>query len=70
MPGSDAIIVEGRVVEVRSARLFRVELSNGHRVLAHPTRRDAEWAARLVVGEMVKLEMSPFDMSKGRLRIR
>jgi len=38
-------------------------------VLAHPNRRDAEKAARLVVGEMVKLEMSPYDMSKGRLRI-
>jgi translation initiation factor IF-1 len=69
VPGSDAILVEGRVVEVRSARLFRVELANGHRVLAHPVRRDAEKAARLVVGELVKLEMSPFDMSKGRLRI-
>jgi translation initiation factor IF-1 len=54
---------------VRSARLFRVELANGHRVLAHPVRRDAEKAARLAVGELVKLEMSPFDMSKGRLRI-
>ena len=67
MPRADAIVVDGRVIEVRSPRLFRVELANGHRVLAHPVRRDAEKAARLVVGQRVGLEMSPFDMSKGRL---
>lgn len=67
MPRADAILVEGRVVEARSARLFRVELANGHRVLAHPVRRDAERAAQLAVGDVVKLEMSPFDMSKARL---
>jgi translation initiation factor IF-1 len=55
------------VIEAQSPRLFRVELPNGHRVLAHPVRRDAEMAARLMVGQTVKLEMSPFDMSKGRL---
>lgn len=67
MPRADAILVEGRVIEVRSSRLFQVELSNGHRILAHSVRRDAAVAARLTVGQAVKLEMSPFDMSKGRL---
>lgn len=67
MPRADAIELEGRVMEVLSVRLVRVELANGHRVLGHSARRDAEKAARLQVGQAVRLEMSPFDMSKGRL---
>ena len=67
MPRAGAILVEGRVIEARSARVFRVELANGHRVVAHPFRRDVEAASRLAVGHVVRLEMSPFDMSKGRL---
>jgi len=47
--------------------LFRVELANGHGVLAHPARRDRDTFAGLAVGGRVQLEMSPFDMSNGRL---
>jgi translation initiation factor IF-1 len=47
--------------------LFRVQLANGHRVLSHPARRDRAALAGLAVGDRVNLEMSPFDMSNGRI---
>jgi len=67
VPGEDAILVEGTVVEVLGAGLFRAELPNGHRLLAHPTRQSRGQVASLKTGDRVKLEMSPFDMSKGRI---
>ena len=67
MPREDAITVEGELVEVLAARLFRVRLPNGHQVLAHPRLRDAARAAGLTAGARVKLEMTPFDLSKGCL---
>ena len=65
MAGADAIEVEGRVVEVLPHGMYRVELANGHRVLAHFKRRAGrkEFAA----GETMMLEMSPFDLSTGRI---
>lgn len=67
MPSEDAIAVEGIIVEVLRAGLFRAELSNGHRLMAHPARKHREKAAGLGPGDKVRLEMSPFDMSKGRI---
>ena len=67
MPREDAINVEGVVDEVLSARVVRVTLPNGHQLLAHLRLRDVERAARLAVGDRVKLEMTPFDMSKACL---
>ena len=67
MPREDAITVEGELTDVISARVFRVKLPNGHQVLAHPRLRDVERAARLAAGERVRLEMTPFDMSKACL---
>lgn len=67
MPGKDAIGLDGLVVEVLPNRLLRVELANGHRVLAHAARRDRERVDALGVGARVRLDMTPFDMSVGRL---
>ena len=68
MPGQDVIRLEGRVIEtLQEARLFRVELSNGHRLLGHVPRRGQQAAAELKPGDRVNLEMSPFDFSKGRI---
>ena len=67
MPSEDAIAVEGVIVEVLRAGLFRAELVNGHRLMAHPARSYREKSASLVPGDKVRLEMSPFDMSKGRI---
>jgi len=54
---------------LQEARLFRVELSNGHRLLGHVPGRSREAAAELKPGDRVNLEMSPFDFSKGRIVI-
>jgi translation initiation factor IF-1 len=67
VPGEDAITVEGLIVEVLGNGLFRAQLANGHRLLAHPTRRSRGGLDGIGVGGKVRLEMSPFDMSKGRI---
>jgi translation initiation factor IF-1 len=68
VPGEDVIRLEGVVVEVlKEARLFRVELANGHRLLGHVSLRRRTEAAGLATGDKVNLEMSPFDFSKGRI---
>ena len=69
MPGPDAIRLDGTVVEALPNGLFRVELATGHRVLAHAARRDREKLGGVAVGGRVKLEMTPFDMSVGRILI-
>ncbi len=69
MPVSDAIHLGGTVVEVLPNGLLRVELANGHRVLGHAARRDRERVASVVAGAWVKLEMTPFDMSRGRILV-
>jgi translation initiation factor IF-1 len=66
--GEDAIRLEGVVVEIlKEARLFQVELVNGHRLLGHVAARRQTEAAMLKPGDKVNLEMSPFDFSKGRI---
>jgi translation initiation factor IF-1 len=56
-------------VEVLGEGLFRAELVNGHRLVAHAARRHREKVAGLAPGGKVRLEMSPFDMSKGRILV-
>jgi translation initiation factor IF-1 len=67
MARKDAIEAEGRIVEILAARLFRVELANGHRLLAHVSGRRRLAFERMSLGDMVKLELSPYDMSKGSI---
>ncbi|HWN96942.1 MAG TPA: translation initiation factor IF-1 [Methylomirabilota bacterium] len=52
---------------LKEARLFRVELVNGHRLLGHASARRQREAALLKPGDKVNLQMSPFDFSKGRI---
>jgi translation initiation factor IF-1 len=68
MAAEDAIRVEGRVIEVLSPRLVRVELANGHRLLGHGTRRNAGRMAGLEPGRNVWVKLSPADMSVGRIQ--
>lgn len=65
MSRSDAIQVEGRVVEVLPNTMVRVELPNGHRIMAFVSGRMRLQFIRLVAGDQVTVEMSPFDLSKG-----
>ena len=67
MAGADAIKVEGEVVEAMPSGLYRVTLANGHRLLAHGRNKVREQHGRLAPGDKVILEMSPFDLSKGRI---
>jgi len=67
MAGPDAFQVEGRVIEVLSARTYRVKLANGHELLAFATERTRKEFAGVRPGETVKLQLAPFDLSTGRL---
>ncbi len=67
MARTDGIQAEGLVVEVLPNRTFRVELANGHRVRAFVTGQARMNFARVSVGDKVLLEMSPYDLSKGRI---
>ena len=67
MAREGAFKVEGAVVEVLPNGTYRVELANGHRLLAFMARR-ARWSyARLAPGAKVRLELSPYDLSAGRI---
>jgi translation initiation factor IF-1 len=65
VPGEEAIALEGTVVETLPNALFRVELPNGHRLLAHTSGRVRMNFVRLAVGDRVTVKCSPYDLSKG-----
>lgn len=65
MSNEDSIQVEGRVVEALPNSLFRVELANGHRMLAHVSGRMRLSFAHIVCGDAVTVQLSPYDLSKG-----
>ena len=65
MPGEEAIALEGTVGETLPNALFRVELPNGHRLLAHTSGRMRMNFVRLAVGDRVTVKCSPYDLSKG-----
>jgi len=68
VPGENGIDLEGTVIEVlREAKLFRVELVNGHRLLGHVTARWQRQAGAIKAGDKVNLKMSPCDFSHGRI---
>jgi len=66
----DAIKVEGTVVELLPNTMFRVELPNKHRILAHISGKMRLHFIRLLPGDKVMVEMSPYDLSKGRITFR
>ncbi len=70
MQKEDAIEVEGTVVEPLPNAMFRVELKNGHIVLAHISGKMRMNFIRILPGDRVKLEMSPYDLSRGRITYR
>ncbi len=70
MPKKDAIEVEGTVVEALPNATFRVELANGHRVLAHISGKIRVHYIRVLPGDRVLVELSPYDLSRGRITYR
>ncbi|MGQ9471111.1 MAG: translation initiation factor IF-1 [Candidatus Aminicenantales bacterium] len=70
MPKADVIEVEGVVLEALPNAMFRVELANKHRILAHVSGRMRKHFIRILPGDRVLVELSPYDLTKGRITYR
>ena len=70
MAKEESIEVEGTILEPLPNAMFRVELDNGHKILAHVSGKMRMNYIKLLPGDKVKLEMSPYDLSKGRIIFR
>ncbi|MHB1417802.1 MAG: translation initiation factor IF-1 [Chloroflexota bacterium] len=70
MPKKESIEVEGQVVEALPNAMFRVELPNGRTVLAHVSGKMRMHFIRILPGDKVKVELSPYDLTRGRITYR
>ena len=70
MSKEDVIEIEGIVVEKLPNAMFKVELENGHQVLAHISGKLRKHFIRILPGDTVTMEMSPYDLTKGRITWR
>ena len=69
-PKEEPITVEGKVAETLPNATFRVELPNGHKVLAHVSGKMRMHFIKILVGDKVAIELSPYDLNKGRITYR
>ncbi|MFH1380720.1 MAG: translation initiation factor IF-1 [Candidatus Omnitrophota bacterium] len=69
-PKEEGIIVEGKVSETLPNAMFRVELDNGHKVLAHISGKMRMHFIRILPGDSVTVELSPYDLTRGRITRR
>lgn len=70
MPKEEAIQVEGTIIEPLPNAMFRVELENGHKVLAHISGKMRMHFIKILPGDKVTLELSPYDLTRGRITFR
>ena len=70
MPKEDMIEVEGTVIEALPNAMFQVEITGGHRVLAHISGRLRKNFIKILPGDKVTLQVSPYDLTKGRITWR
>ena len=70
MAKEDAIEVEGTVAEPLPNAMFRVKLENGHEILAHISGKMRMHFIRILPGDKVKVELSPYDLTRGRITYR
>lgn len=70
MAKKDLIQLEGTVVEALPNAMFRVEMDNGHRVLAHISGKMRMYHIRILPGDRVTVEFSPYDLNRGRIIYR
>jgi translation initiation factor IF-1 len=70
MAKEDAIEVEGVITESLPNAMFRVELENGHKILAHVSGKIRMHFIRILPGDKVKVELSPYDLTRGRITFR
>lgn len=69
-PKEDAIVLEGTVIEPLPNAMFKVELENGHKVLAHSSGKMRMHRIRILPGDRVQVEITPYDLSRGRITYR
>jgi translation initiation factor IF-1 len=70
MAKTDAVEMEGVIIDTLPNTMFRVELSNGHVVTAHISGKMRKNYIRILTGDKVKVELTPYDLSKGRIVYR
>ncbi|MBQ3102472.1 translation initiation factor IF-1 [bacterium] len=70
MAKDDVIEFEGKILEALPSAMFRVELENGHEILAHVSGKIRKNFIRILPGDMVKVEMTPYDLTRGRITFR
>jgi translation initiation factor IF-1 len=69
-PGKEKVEMMGTVTAALKGTQFTVELDNGHEVLAYPCGKMRRYYIRLLLGDRVKVELSPYDLSRGRITYR
>ena len=67
MSKEEGIIVEGTIIDTLPNAMFRVALENGHSVLAHISGKMRKYFIRILPGDKVQIELSPYDLSRGRI---
>ena len=70
MPKEPAIEIDGEILETLPNAMFKVKLENGHQVLAHISGKMRMHYIKILPGDKVKLELSPYDLTKGRITYR
>ncbi len=70
MASEETITLDGKIVDTLPNAMFRVELENGHTVLAYLSGKMRKYYIRVLLGDRVKVEMSPYDLTKGRITYR
>jgi len=66
----EKISIEGTVIEAMPGTQFKVELDNGHEILAYLSGKMRKYYIRILLGDRVKVEMSPYDLNRGRITYR
>ena len=70
MPKEDSIEIQGVVVELLPNAMFKVKLENNHEILAHSSGKMRKNRIRVLAGDKVTVEMTPYDLTKGRITFR
>lgn len=70
MAKEEGIVVDGKVLETLPNAMFRVELENGHKVLAHISGKMRMYYIKILPGDKVSVELSPYDLTRGRITYR
>ncbi|HLC89482.1 MAG TPA: translation initiation factor IF-1 [Patescibacteria group bacterium] len=70
LPSKDFLEINGEIIELLPAASFRVKLENGHEILAHLSGKMRMNKIRLLPGDRVKIQMTPYDLTKGRIIYR